>query len=76
MKPLPSTDVESESRVKTALSDRTARYLPTVVAILLGEAVFATGLWLQTTTFDALLASGVGVWLSLLSYRLFEKRET
>ncbi|MCO8256065.1 hypothetical protein NKF26_19840 [Haladaptatus sp. AB618] len=76
MKPLPSTDAESESRVKAALSDRTARYLPTVVAILLGEAVFATGLWLQTTTLDALLASGVGVWFALLSYRLFEKRET
>ncbi len=70
------TNIESESDIKNSLREGTARCLPMFVAILLGEAVFATGLWLQTTTADALLASGVGVWFSLLGYRLFEKRGT
>lgn len=74
MKPHAPTDAESESPGRAALRERTARFLPIAVAVLLGEAVFATGLWLQTTTVDALLASSVGVWLSLLGYRLFEKR--
>lgn len=45
-----------------------------LIAVTLGEAVFATGLWFQTTAIDALLASNVVVSVSLVAYRLLEER--
>jgi hypothetical protein len=70
-----STTIGRESRVIASFRGSIARYLPLLVAITLGEVVFVIGLWFQTTTIDALLASSVGVFLSLWGYRLFEKHE-
>jgi hypothetical protein len=65
---------ETDSQTLITLRDRLAPYAPVLVAVTLGEAVFATGLWFRTTAIDAFLASSVVVSASLFGYRLLKER--
>lgn len=58
----------------TSLRNRLASYTPMFIAVILGEIVFATGLWLRTTEIHAYLASSVVICISLVGIHLLEER--
>lgn len=68
------TETEHESQTLVSLRNRFAPYTPVLVAAILGEAVFAMGLWFRTTIIDAVLASSVMLFISLVGYRFLEER--
>lgn len=69
-----STKTERESQMLTSLRNRLASYTPMFIAVILGEIVFATGLWLRTTEIHAYLASSVVICISLVGIHLLEER--
>lgn len=71
----PFTDIEPKSQTGVRLREHLARHLPVLVAVLFGETVVVTGLWLGTAPTGALLAGSIVACVTLFGYNRIKERD-